>query len=69
MRQPTAAALGDSSSPDRTHDLQVVWNSGGIVETIPPVFTLRSELNCSSLQQIDQHALNTTAAHANALIC
>ena len=30
--------------------------------------SLRSQLNCSRLKQINQHALNATAPHANALI-
>jgi len=29
---------------------------------------LRSQLNCSSLKQINQHALNATSPHANALM-
>jgi hypothetical protein len=31
--------------------------------------SLRSQLNCSSLEQIDQNALDATSPHADALIC
>ena len=36
---------------------------------IQETFKLRGQLNRSGLEQINEHALNTTSPHANALIC